>query len=552
MPDDKKVRISIETEADTSGAKEAEKALEKVTSTGDKIREALGDDVADQFQDIEDSIRNLRNEADELTEDSLEHLNDATSEIANRQKLEAVERLTDKIGGLGGRIEKAGREMEDAGDQGGAAFRKLGQGLQTVSNQVGTVAAGLAAGGPIGGAVAALTVLVEALFDAWAAGAIRVAKLEQLLKEEADETAAAARRSAEAFAEREAVLSSDQARLALDRELESLKAQTDQFSKQVALARTLRALEEKATTAEDRAALAEIDAREEAGEISRADAAKERAKIESAAKERQKRDQVRAALDQARTARSELTEAVGRRDRLEKELPESRGKLDDATGRLGGFTNALENGRDRLRDLQRREIGGEDVSAERERLDRAIENVKSELREARVRVEVARKDVAEVEKKLDRAKDDVARERSEFAAAVKIADKTISTTKRVSKAGEREASVNAARRSRSERAPVDGNAEAASIREVADSLSGVGNASRNAKAHLIQALDRVQRDGQVLEAEIPQLVAAVNRALEWLPAREARLEALLKSAVDAMNHKLSTVERQLRNGRTGQ
>ncbi|MEM1085953.1 MAG: hypothetical protein AAGI48_17725 [Verrucomicrobiota bacterium] len=558
------VEVKIKATSDTKGAKEAEKALDGVAKAGDSIREVLGDDLADEFEAVERSARDLRGEVDELVEDSLENLNEATSEIANLQKLEAVERFTVRIADFGSRVEQAGREMEEAGDTGGRAFQQMGQGLQSVSNQIGTVAAGLAAGGPIGGAVAALTVLVEALFNSWADGAARSAREQQELNSEVGRTLDVLRKTRQLADDFRRSMASQDIELALDEQLRKLREQSEELERQNKLAQSLRDLRNEALQNEDQAALAEIDAAVASGNLSEDEANSARAEIRRGAANRADRSRQSQANEAARNDLNRLNEALaavesiaGALASVEERVSESAQReastrrLAETAGQEARILNDAAGDISALRTIAAKLFGDDSPDLLRAEAAAAVEAAQKAVEEATRVQEEAAKDLIlrdDLIEQLERARRELPRLRDQVDASTQIARETSNTIGRNRASRQLEERA----RSSSQRERQSGDQEVAALQVVADNLSGLGNASGNAKTILEQGLQRVIQDGRVLEQELPQLVAVINRVLEWIPEREAAQRQDLVTVRTDLERKIEIVESQIRNGRTGQ
>jgi len=90
--------------------------------------------------------------------------------------------------------------------------------------------------------------------------------------------------------------------------------------------------------------------------------------------------------------------------------------------------------------------------------------------------------------------------------------------------------------------PVDATEEVEQVRGVAESLSGLGNATGNAKRILQRALDRIQQDGNATGREALELADTIDRAFASMLSRDAEQAEQLRE----LQTKLRNIENRVK------
>jgi hypothetical protein len=250
-------------------------------------------------------------EATQEASENTNNLDDAMGKVARAQQAMAVVKLAEDAGKLAGRFREAADSVEDFDKDAAVALRDTARHIDDVSNSISSVAAGFAAGGPLGAALASLGVMIKALSDKWQESEIVALKAAANEKAATEETETAFRNATTAAQERATALKDATVLAAMDAELKKAKDITAELQRQTNLAREKRALESEVLDARDRSNLEKVGLDEASGKITPDQAAEKRDTIESGARKRDREERKRRALEDAVTAGDD---AVGKTD----------------------------------------------------------------------------------------------------------------------------------------------------------------------------------------------------------------------------------------------
>lgn len=338
MANDKDIKLGIVTTADTSGAKQAEAALNKVAEASKDVAQAeatgFGRDTAAAkriaaleameagMQKVEVAAVELKQGLEQITEEvkdieqATEQANEQGGELdENVRKITRAERgraladLANHVGLIGQKFKEVAAEMEEFDAEAARSLRDTGENIEKTTTAISQLALGFAVGGPLGAGLAGITILVTdlmALFGEMELAAAQAAAREKQARLEVEQqirTTAAAERERQAEMESGAVLR------ALAEELSALEKITNERRIQSGLAREKRRLENEVLQAEDQARLAEIDEAQATGKLTAPEAEAQRAEIEASARKRARETRKEDAQADAKQAEDEAKDA---------------------------------------------------------------------------------------------------------------------------------------------------------------------------------------------------------------------------------------------------
>ncbi len=170
--------VPIDVKFTTDGDAEAVKKVEDLTDGVEDLKKELGP-VTTAAKQAGDALEDAGEKADGMAED--------VQKIKQVQMAAAFSDIAGKVGDLAGKIAEAGPELDAAfGAEAAAKIRAFAEDLQGVSEVGSSIAAGFAAGGPIGGALAGTGTML-----------IKTGEAAVSMKTDLDNASAAADRAAE-------------------------------------------------------------------------------------------------------------------------------------------------------------------------------------------------------------------------------------------------------------------------------------------------------------------------------------------------------------------
>lgn len=152
--------VPIDVKFTTDGDAEAVQKIEDLTDGVEDLKKELGP-VEQEAKKAGAALDDAGEKADGMAEN--------VRKIKEVQMAAAFGDIAGKVGDLAGKIAEAGPELEAAfGAEAGAKIRAFAADLQGVSEVGNSIAAGFAAGGPIGGALAGIGSMLVKTGEAWA------------------------------------------------------------------------------------------------------------------------------------------------------------------------------------------------------------------------------------------------------------------------------------------------------------------------------------------------------------------------------------------------
>lgn len=564
---DKEVRIGINTDADTSGAKEAKASLDGVKKSADEVGKSTGVPEFDEtLTEAEKSVEQLQKELAELAEAAEERHLERTAEGAGKlaenadqsaaelvkvnKELNAIKALQaadlvlqiaegldkmaetardNELDGLGDSLEKSATAMRTLGTLGGVAAN-----IGLVVTQLGGVkAAATAARGALAAVATAAAPIAAPILAAVAAGFAVKKVLESVARaQEREAQAAEARNRIYVKSNEERVKAEEELAEAVVLAMRDQEAALDRVlrKKNAVIAATRQEAREALATIDAEAAVesAEVDRQEAAGDITALEAAKLKAEIQrrvdkaSFEQRRKLREaevaEVEAAASVARDKQLAIEEEL---NRLQEQRKNSRVKFTEEELRdIERLTKELENG-GRVTRGPRGEVRQSREAPERELRDikqrandrtetdstKAIEALQKQLTEARAEANRLTEELDAVSRQT-RSDDRIDRTRT--GAAVTVSETRDRTREIAEERRKREEEAD--RRRDEEQAKIDAKA-----RGIGGQLGGLAKNAQNAApqaAATIRGIADQLSDGtdeEELQASVGQLKQAVEK-----------------------------------------
>ena len=163
MADEKKIKVSIESDADT-------KPVDDYAAAHERLEESF-DDAKASIVDLQDNVQRL--EEDQREAEKFAEKQAANQEARMNRRANQAQVLVQLAQGLAQASEKLKQSAEDIGkfdEELGSTIGTLADFGTTSSSVINNAAIGFAVGGPLGAAIGGLTGTVKGLFDAWVDG----------------------------------------------------------------------------------------------------------------------------------------------------------------------------------------------------------------------------------------------------------------------------------------------------------------------------------------------------------------------------------------------
>lgn len=481
--------------------------------------------------------------------DAVDTLNENVKNIERVQTAQAVASLAEGVGKLGQQFRDAAEEVEEFDKDAADALRNTARHLEDIGSKVSTVAAGFAAGGPLGAALASLGVFIQAVTTKFKENEIQALKSAAAEKAAMEESAQASRDAAAAAEERKTAFENAEILAGLEAELAKSKEITRELQRQTALAREKRDLENELLTARDRTDLENIGLEEASGKITPEQAAEKRDAIESGARRRERDERKRRALEDASNAEEAAaakTTAAGKAragaNELGGQLTAADKSATDLAAYVGGEIKKM------APDSQTGELSDSDKNFARQ-MESELESAKNLVAELAVAVKKAESAAATAENeaaeargqagdKFTRAKDTIRtvdKIQAEDDSRIGIRSKTRSV-----RSGQRRAVEDRARKDREDDERRQNDKEAGQIGREAENLLPK-NVTSEFRAAVQKASAALQDGGTSKElSELARLMSSLGESTNSAVGD-------IRSQVAGVRAHIETINRRLRN-----